>query len=270
MDSLVLAGGVALNCSANGRIERSGIFQKMFVPPFVSDSGVAVGSALEVYYRLYGGRGTGPLRSAGLGLSYEERDVLEALEKYRDRVRFSLLLEEDMFDRMARELSEGKIVGWMQGGFEAGPRALGNRSILADPRTRRSLIKLNTIKEREMWRPIAPSVLAEHYSEYFEGDPDSKSFMNVAAMVKKEKRRAVAAVVHIDHTARPQVVRAEQGKYYGLIQAFYKLTGVPVLCNTSFNSRGTPLVNSPEDALVCFLKTAVDLLVIGNIVIEKM
>jgi len=270
MDSLVLAGGVALNCSANGRIERSGIFQKMFIPPFASDSGVAVGSALEVYHRLYGGRGAGPLRSAGLGLSYEERGVLEALEKYRDRVRFSLLLEEDMFDRMARELSEGKIVGWMQGGFEAGPRALGNRSILADPRTRRSLIKLNTIKEREMWRPIAPSVLAEHYSEYFEGDPDSKSFMNVAAMVKKEKRRAVAAVVHVDYTARPQVVRAEQGKYYGLIQAFYRLTGVPVLCNTSFNSRGAPLVNSPEDALECFLKTAVDLLVIGNIVIEKM
>lgn len=270
MDNLVISGGIALNCSANGEIEKSGIFKKIYIPPFSSDAGTSVGSALEVYCQLYGKPLIdNPLRIAGLGIAYSQEDIEKTLKEYEGGIRYSLLKEEECCDFVAKEIAEGKIVGWMQGGFEAGPRALGNRSILADPRTRRSLIKLNLIKEREMWRPIAPSVLIDNYSDYFEGDPSSKYFMNVATLVKEEKRKSIIAVVHVNNTARPQVVTKEHNKYYRLLKAFYKLTGIPVLCNTSLNNRGVPLVNTPKDALECFLKKEMDLLVIGNFVIDK-
>ena len=270
MDNLVISGGIALNCSANGKIEKSGIFKKIYVPPFPSDSGTSIGSALELYYQLYGKPVVDdPVRIAGLGVAYSQEDTIKALKEYEGKVRYFEIKENELYNLVAKEISNGKIVGWMQDGFEAGPRSLGNRSILADPRTRQSLIKLNLIKEREMWRPIAPSVLIDNYSEYFEGNPNSKYFMNVAAIVKEEKRKSIVAVVHVDNTARPQVVTEKQSKYYGLLKAFYELTGIPVLCNTSFNSRGVPLVNTPKDALDCFLKREIDLLVIGNLIIEK-
>lgn len=270
MDNLVLAGGVALNCSANGKIEKSGIFKNIFIPPFPSDAGTSIGSALEVYHQLYGKESIeNKLNIAGLGISYSQQDIQLALEKYNEKIRYVILDDSEIYHSVAKEISEGKIIGWMQDGFEAGPRALGYRSILADPRTRRSLIKLNLIKEREMWRPIAPSVLKEQYSNFFEGSADSKYFMNVATIVKEDRRRDIPAVVHVDDTARPQVVTEEHQKYYGLISAFNDLTGIPVLCNTSFNSRGMPLVNTPQDAIECFLDREIDLLVIGNFVIKK-
>ena len=270
MDNLVLAGGVALNCSANGKIEKSGIFKNIFIPPFPSDAGTSIGSALEVYHQLYGKESIeNKLNIAGLGISYSQQDIQLALEKYNEKIRYVILDDSEIYHSVAKEISEGKIIGWMQDGFEAGPRALGYRSILADPRTRRSLIKLNLIKEREMWRPIAPSVLKEKYSNFFEGSADSKYFMNVATIVKEDRRRDIPAVVHVDDTARPQVVTEEHQKYYGLISAFNDLTGIPVLCNTSFNSRGMPLVNTPQDAIECFLDREIDLLVIGNFVIKK-
>ena len=270
MDNLVLAGGVALNCSANGKIEKSGIFKNIFIPPFPSDAGTAIGSALEVYHQLYGKENIeNKLNIAGLGISYSQQDIQLALEKYTEKIRYVILDDSEIYHSVAKEISEGKIIGWMQDGFEAGPRALGYRSILADPRTRSSLIKLNLIKEREMWRPIAPSVLKEQYSNFFEGSADSKYFMNVATIVKEDRRRDIPAVVHVDDTARPQVVTEEHQKYYGLISAFNDLTGIPVLCNTSFNSRGMPLVNTPQDAIECFLDREIDLLVIGNFVIKK-
>lgn len=270
MDNLVLAGGVALNCSANGKIEKSGIFKNIFIPPFPSDAGTSIGSALEVYHQLYGKESIeNKLNIAGLGISYSQQDIQLALEKYNEKIRYVILDDSEIYHSVAKEISEGKIIGWMQDGFEAGPRALGYRSILADPRTRSSLIKLNLIKEREMWRPIAPSVLKEQYSNFFEGSADSKYFMNVATIVKEDRRRDIPAVVHVDDTARPQVVTEEHQKYYGLISAFNDLTGIPVLCNTSFNSRGMPLVNTPQDAIECFLDREIDLLVIGNFVIKK-
>ena len=270
MDNLVLAGGVALNCSANGKIEKSGIFKNIFIPPFPSDAGTSIGSALEVYHQLYGKENIeNKLNIAGLGISYSQQDIQLALEKYNEKIRYVILDDSEIYHSVAKEISEGKIIGWMQDGFEAGPRALGYRSILADPRTRSGLIKLNLIKEREMWRPIAPSVLKEQYSNFFEGSADSKYFMNVATIVKEDRRRDIPAVVHVDDTARPQVVTEEHQKYYGLISAFNDLTGIPVLCNTSFNSRGMPLVNTPQDAIECFLDREIDLLVIGNFVIKK-
>lgn len=270
MDNIVLAGGVALNCSANGKIEKSGIFENIFVPPFPSDAGTAIGSALEVYHQLYGKSGVkNTLRMAGLGMSYSQNDILVTAEKYKEKIKYSMMNENEICNFVAKEISEGKVVGWIQDGFEAGPRALGYRSILADPRTRRSLIKLNLIKKREMWRPIAPSVLHEQYYNFFEGNADSKYFMNVAAIVKEDKRKDIPAVVHVDNTARPQVVSKEHEKYHRLISAFFELTDIPVLCNTSFNSRGMPLVNTPEDAIECFLESEIDLLIIENFIIEK-
>lgn len=270
MDNIVISGGVALNCSVNGKIEQSGLFNNIYIPPFSSDAGTAVGAALEVYRELYDKNYISkPLKNVGLGLSYSDEEIINELKAFSSEIKFNLLSDNNLSSFVANEISKGKIIGWMQGCFEAGPRSLGYRSILADPRKRRSLIKLNRIKEREMWRPIAPSVLFEEYSSYFEGSPYSKYFMNVATIVKPLKRNIIPAVVHVDYSARPQVVTNKQKKYYDLIKAFYSLTGVPVLCNTSFNRRGEPLVNSPKDAIECFLNTSIDLLVIGNYVVER-
>ena len=270
LDNLVIAGGVALNCSANGKIEKSGIFKNIFIPPFASDSGTAVGAALELSYSLSGKKYVNkPLKYANLGLAYNDEQIVKVLNSYNQNVYWKKLDDEDLFDKVSLEIINGEIIAWMQGSFEAGPRALGYRSILADPRTRKSLIKLNNIKQREMWRPIAPSVLESEYSNYFEGPSQNKYFMNVATKVKEDCRKKVPAIVHVDGSARPQIVTNKNEKYYGLIKVFFQKTGVPMLCNTSFNLKGIPLVNSPKDAIECLLCCNITTLVIGNYLVSK-
>lgn len=269
-DSLVIAGGIAQNCSANGKIEQSKLFKEIYVPPFASDSGVSVGAALELSFILSGKELTSnPLYRADLGARYSEVQIREALKKYETQITFKQVEFEEVFSTTAAAIANGQVIGWMQGGFEAGPRALGHRSILADPRTRKSLIKLNQIKQREMWRPIAPSVLAEYYQDYFSGDGQNKYFMNVAAQVKENMKHKAPAIVHVDGTARPQMVTKENPKYHALLTEFYKQTGIPLICNTSFNEKSVPIVNTPENALDCFLRREIDLLVIENFVIQK-
>lgn len=271
LDNLVVAGGVALNCSANAKIEQSGLFRHIYIPPFVSDAGTSIGAALELSKSLHNHRCyVAPLHIASLGASYSDTDVLKVLEKSSCGLAWEIVDDDRLYDSVSAQIELGKIIAWMQGKFEAGPRALGNRSILADPRTRKSLIRLNRIKEREMWRPIAPSVLEEDYINYFTGYADNKYFMNVAAYVKEDVQKLIPAVVHVDKTARPQVVTRENLSFYRLIESFKKQTGIGVLCNTSFNLRGKPLVNKPEDAIECFIHTEIDLLVIGNIIIRKL
>ena len=271
LNNLVMAGGVALNCSANGKIERSEIFENIFIPPFSSDAGTSVGAALEVNFMLHGKiQTTYVLNNASLGVSYSNLEVLKVLLKYKNLLDFRQLEYNELYPIIAKYLSNGKIIGWMQGKFEAGPRALGNRSILADRRTRKSLIQLNKIKQREMWRPIAPSILSNKYSEYFSGSSNNKYFMNIAAYVNKDKQHLIPAVVHVDETARPQTVSKEENTmFFKLIEAFYKETGIPLVCNTSFNQKNIPLVNTPENALECFLSCDIDILVINNFIIEK-
>ena len=269
-ENIVIAGGVALNCSANGKVEQSNIFKNIYIPPFAGDAGTALGAALEVNFMLHGiEQLEEPLYDAGLGAKASKQEIISVLLQNKCRLEYKELEWMPLYQTVSEELSEGKIVAWVQGKFEIGPRALGHRSILADPRKRRNLIKLNTIKEREMWRPIAPSVLKEYYSKYFEGNPENKYFMNVASIVKSEVRKYIPAVVHVDYTARPQVVDKSNEKYYYLIKEFYKKTGIPILCNTSFNRKGEPLVNTPQDAVDNFLASEIDILVIENFFIKK-
>ena len=269
-DNLVISGGVALNCSANGKIAQSGLFKHIYVPPFASDSGTAAGAALELNYQLHNNiRILRPLHNANLGAAYNDSQIEKTLNNCLGKVKWEKISDDYLYKKIAKKIASGKIVAWMQEGFEAGPRALGYRSILADPRERKSLIRLNIIKQREMWRPIAPSVLKEKYECYFEGSPEDKYFMNVAAIVKKEVQSKIPAVVHVDQTARPQVVDVFHTKYYRLINSFFEETGIPVLCNTSFNLKGMPLVNTPKDAIECYLQSDIDLLVMNNYIVYK-
>lgn len=260
--NLCLTGGVALNCVANAKILEHTDVQRLWVPPCASDTGAPLGSALWHYHQTLGHARGFALQHALYGKAYPDEEIVRALDDaglgYR---RFS---QEQLLPRVARDLADGKVVGWFQGRFEMGPRALGNRSILADPRRADMRDILNAkVKKRESFRPFAPAVLVERAGEFFEIDqPDP--FMTLAPRVRPEKRDRIPAAVHVDGTGRIQTVeRSSNPRYYGLIEAFGHLTGVPVLLNTSFN-RTEPIVASPKDAVDCYLRTGMDVLVMGD------
>lgn len=271
LSDLCLAGGVALNCVANGRLLREGPFDNVFVQPAAGDNGCAVGCAYHGYHVVLGqprDRGAGstqrPQRHAYLGRPYPDADVVAALDAsglpYRPV---------DQPARLGAELlSRGLLLGWFTGGSEFGPRALGHRSILADPRRADMKDILNSkVKHREWFRPFAPAVLAEHAAEYFELSIESP-YMLLVAPVREEKREIVPAIVHVDGTARVQTVtRAESGAYHELIHWFHQLTGVPVVLNTSYNDRGEPIVETPGQALAFFGPSKLDYLVMDGYVV---
>jgi carbamoyltransferase len=259
---LCMTGGVALNCVANAKILEHTPVRRIWVPPCASDTGAPLGSALWHYYQTLGHRRGFELRHAFYGVAYGDGAIQRAL--VAAGLRYRRLSDEQLFVRVAQDLADGKIVGWFQGRFEMGPRSLGNRSILADPRRAEMRDLLNDrIKKREAFRPFAPAVLLERAGEYFEIDqPDP--FMTLAPRVRPEKRSAIPAAVHVDGTARIQTVeRAANPRYYALIEAFGAITGVPVLLNTSFNRR-EPIVARPEDAIDCYLRSGMDVLVLGD------
>lgn len=260
--NLVMTGGVALNCVANAKVlERTNV-QRLWVPPCASDTGAPLGSALWHWHQTLGKPRGFELTHASYGLAYTDEEIAEALEEAG--LQSERLSDQDLVDTVARDLSQGKIVGWFQGRFEMGPRALGNRSILADPRDARMRDLLNAkIKHREEFRPFAPAVLEERAGEYFEID-QRDPFMTLAPRVRPEKLSVIPAAVHVDGTGRIQTVSRSQNQlYYDLIAAFGKLTGVPVLLNTSFN-RHEPIVARPNEAISCFLRTGMDILAIGG------
>jgi carbamoyltransferase len=259
---LCLSGGVALNCVANARILEETDVRRLWVPPCASDTGAPLGSALWHHHQDLGHARGFELKHALLGKAYGEGEIVRALQAAGLRCR--RMGEAQLLEHVARDLADGKIVGWFQGRFEMGPRALGNRSILADPRRPEMRDVLNAkVKRREPFRPFAPAVLVERAAEFFEIDqPDP--FMTLAPRARPEARNRIPAAVHVDGTGRIQTVeRSSNPRYYGLIEEFGRLTGVPVLLNTSFN-RTEPIVASPRDAIECYLRSGMDVLVLGD------
>jgi carbamoyltransferase len=290
---LCLAGGVALNCVANGKILREKIFRDLWIQPAAGDAGGAIGAALTIWFDYLGHSRMADQQSdqqAGsfLGPEYSDSEILEFLEN--QQIPYERYPESEIIACTAKLLAEEQVVGWFQGRMEFGPRALGARSILADARSPQMQKKLNLkIKFRESFRPFAPSVLAEEVSNYFEIDRSSPYMLLVAevkkqlqkAMNEKERklfgidklnvvRSAIPAVTHVDYSARLQTVHREtNSKYWKLISTFAELTGCPLLVNTSFNVRGEPIVCTPIDAYRCFMRTQMDYLVIGNFILDK-
>ena len=291
--NLCLAGGVALNCVANGKLQESGLFDNLWIQPAAGDAGGAVGAALAVHHlvnkapRVRPGPGDS-MRGAFVGPSYDQASIEAVLSELG--AIYDTFTDTAVIDETARALASGAAVGWHQGRMEFGPRALGGRSILADPRSPSVQRTLNLkVKFRESFRPFAPSVLREYVAEWFDLDVDSPYMLLVAnvapskqfAMTQDEQelfgieklnvaRSTIPAVTHVDYSARIQTVHRETNRrYYDLLDRFRELTGCPVLVNTSFNVRGEPIVESPEDAYRCFMGTDLDVLVIGNCFLRK-
>lgn len=263
-DNLVISGGVGLNCSANGKINNSGIFKNVYIFPVANDAGVSLGSALKKYYDLNKYRPR-EIKTVYWGPNFTNVMVRQILDDYG--------LEYDYHENIERItanlISQRKIIGWFQGRMEVGPRALGNRSILADPRKRKNHNFVNAIKGRENWRPLSPSILEGFENKYFEKSCYSP-FMLKSFIVRKDCIDKIPAVVHFDETARPQSVsKSTNRRFYNLINEFYKITKIPILLNTSFNGRGEPIVCSPLDAIKMFCSSRLDCLVINNFLIKK-
>ena len=292
-ENLCLAGGVALNCVANGKIAKQGIFKRLWVQPAAGDAGGAVGAALAAFHLQHGGeRQLGNeqdgMSGGYLGPSFAPAEIERRLGAAG--ARFDALPEDELIARSARALADGKALGWFQGRMEFGPRALGARSILGDARSPSMQKTLNLkVKQRESFRPFAPSVLAEDVAEWFDLDAESPYMLLVADVAEKHRRAmseeeralfgidklnvprsSIPAVTHVDYSARIQTVhRQTNPRYHALLSAFKERTGCPVIVNTSFNVRGEPIVCTPEDAFRCFMGTEIDALAIGNCYLEK-
>jgi len=267
MKNLCMAGGVALNCVANGRIVREGPFENLWVQPAAGDAGGALGAALFAYNAVLGKPRSFRMDHAYWGPAYSD----EAIRTYLDSrgAPYRTLTRDETIEEVARRLDEDQaVVGWFQGRLEWGPRSLGSRSILADARNEENWQRVNLkIKFRESFRPFAPAVLAEKASEWFDIDRPSP-YMLLVCPVRPDKR--IPAVTHVDGSARLQTVERESHpEFYDLLAAFDRRTGCPVLINTSFNVRGEPIVCSPDDAYLCFMRTNMDVLVLGNQVLLK-
>ncbi len=264
--NVCLAGGVALNSKANGNIIASGLVEKVFVQPAASDDGVALGAALAPYLDDHGKLPNNPMRHGYWGPAFDDDAIESALRTYK--LRYTRL--PDPAVTAAQLLAHGKILSWFQGRMEFGPRALGSRSILADPRDPEMNAKVNNaVKFREWWRPFAPSLKKEAAGEYLESATDSP-FMILTAQVRAEKRSVIPSVTHVDGSARPQTVEKEINPlYWRLIDEFGKRTGVPVIMNTSFNLRGEAIVHTPTDAIRTFFSSGMDALVMGSFLVEK-
>jgi carbamoyltransferase len=270
--AVCLSGGVAFNCVANGKIFDQTPFEQVFVHPAAGDAGLAVGAACYVWNQVLGKPRSFVMDHAYWGPGYttaEIRGAIETSEIAKGGYAAAELSEPELVQRTAAIIAEGKILGWFQGRAEWGPRALGNRSIVADPRRPEMKEILNRrIKHREIFRPFAPSILAEKTGEWFEKAHPSP-FMTLAYAVRPEKRDKIPAPTHVDGTGRLQTVTREaNAKYHALISEFARQTGVPVVLNTSFNDN-EPIVCRPEEAIDCFLRTQMDALVLGNYLITR-
>jgi carbamoyltransferase len=272
LKAVCLAGGVAFNCVANGKIFDTTGFEQVYVHPAAGDAGLAVGAAYNVWHQILGKPRSFVMDHAYWGPGYSREEIRRAIDANglaQNGCRVEELADESLMQRTAAIVADGKILGWFQGRAEWGPRALGNRSIVADPRRPEMKEILNQrIKHREIFRPFAPSILAESTGEWFEKSHPSP-FMTLAYSVRPEKRDKIPAPTHVDGTGRLQTVTREaNARYWNLIKAFEQLTGVPVVLNTSFNDN-EPIVCRPEEALDCFQRTQMDALVLGDFLITR-
>jgi carbamoyltransferase len=267
LTNLCVAGGVAQNSVANGKITRNTSFKNIYIPSAGHDAGISMGSALYVYNQILNNQKAEPIYTAYTGSQFSNNEIENYLQSRN--IIYEKLDDEDLYAATTHCLVNGGVVGWFNGRAEFGPRALGARSILADPRRADAKDLLNSkIKRRESFRPFAPSILREYVSEYFEVT-DDVPFMEKVFPIKKEKQKLIPAVTHVDGTGRLQTVDKKiSRRYYELIDNFRKKTGVPILLNTSFNEN-EPIVNSPAEALECFLRTSMDMLVLENCVITR-
>jgi carbamoyltransferase len=291
--NLCLAGGVALNCVANGKLLHEGVCDHIWIQPASGDAGGAVGAALVAYHLFCGQArpavaGQDAMQGSYLGPAYAQADIERRLQ--RIGARFEVVDEQALIERCAAALAEGRALGWHQGRMEFGPRALGGRSILADPRSAAMQKTLNLkVKFRESFRPFAPAVLIEDLADWFALDQESPYMLLVAevlerhriAMTEQEQqlfgidklnvpRSSIPAVTHVDYSARIQTVHRETNpRFHRLLSRFKALTGCPILVNTSFNVRGEPIVCTPDDAFRCFMGTDLDVLAIGNCILRK-
>jgi carbamoyltransferase len=289
--NLCLAGGVALNCVANGKVLRDRQFENIYVQPAAGDAGGALGAALVGYHMQLGRERSvngDAMHGSFLGPAYEQADIEQRLSACG--AKFELIEDQALVAACASDIARGKALGWFQGRMEFGPRALGNRSIIGDPRSPTMQRTLNLkVKYRESFRPFAPSVLRERVADWFEFDGDSPYMLLVADVVKSRRREMtgaeqqlfgidklnvprsdIPAVTHVDYSARIQTVHQQTNpRYHALLRAFERQTGCPVLVNTSFNVRGEPIVCSPEDAFRCFMGTELDVLAVGNCYLRK-
>lgn len=263
------AGGVFLNVKMNKKLRELPFVKGFFTHPHAGDGGLALGAALEIYAEKFDAKATlARWKSAALGVEYSNREVGKAFEKFKNQIAFEKL--EDIASYVGEALVEGKVIGWFQGRFEWGPRALGQRSVLADPRDKEIKERINNqMKRREWFMPFAPSVMIEHVGEWLV-DGEESPFMTMAYDVVKGKERDIVAAIHIDNTGRPNTVdKRINPKYWKVIKTFYKKTGIPVILNTSFNKHGLPIVNSPEDAINHLLWGCVDELAIGDYLVRR-
>lgn len=273
-ENLVMSGGVALNSLLNGKILKMTPFKNLYITPDPGDGGAALGAALYVYHSVLGNKKRQTLKSPYLGPKFEEFEIEKVFDKYSCLKYRYIESREELLSETAKILIDQKVIGWFQGRMEWGPRALGNRSILAAATKKKMQDVINAkVKHREMFRPFAPVILREKTGEYFEIDknmPVSTDYMLLVYPFKKKMKTKVPAVVHVDGTGRLQTIgRNANELYYDLIDKYYQKTGIPLILNTSFNIRGEPIVCTPEDAVKCFMKTEIDYLIINNYVIEK-
>lgn len=270
--NLCMAGGVAHNCTMNGKVLKSGLFENMFVQPAAHDAGGALGAAIGAWYEHSANTRLRPLTHVYWGTHIgPDQTIAPTLDRWSAFLSYSL--KESIAAETARILADGAVVGWVQGRSEFGPRALGNRSILADPRPSENKLRINEmIKKREQYRPFAPSVLEERISEFFDITSTQADFpfMIFVLRVHERMRNLLGAITHVDGTARVQSVsRQTNPEYWNLIKEFEKLTGLPILLNTSFNNNAEPIVDSVDDAVGCFLTTGINYLVVGNYLVTK-
>ena len=268
--NLCIAGGVALNCVANGRVARESGFENVWIQPAAGDDGIAIGCAYYGWVEILKQRRNFVMDHAYVGRRYSDDEVAKAASKPLVRVQTTQIKSDNIARDTAKLLADQKVIGWFQDRSEFGPRALGNRSLIADPRRPEMKDILNSrVKHRQPFRPFAPIVLYERAKEVFEGEEDSP-FMLIAKNVRPEWRDKIPAIVHVDGTARVQTVReATNPALYRLLKEFDALTGVPVLINTSFNVKGEPIIETPRDAVICFLTTGIDHLVMHDLLVSK-